>query len=131
MEALAEKADLHIVVPDLGSLEADLRTGLRDSFAMARFPEVTSLLRALMAEAQIDPAFAARFRAEFLHRRRRMLRVVFDRAAARGELPPGVAVDTLIDVVLGTLWYRVLAIPAPLDDALADELVSLIARPAG
>jgi hypothetical protein len=43
-------------------------------------------------------------------------------------VPPGVPVETPIDVVLGTLWYRVLAIPGPLDDTLADELVSLIAR---
>lgn len=128
MEALATKADMDIAIPDLGSLETELRTALREGFALARVPAVTELLRALMAEAQIDPAFADRFRAEFLHRRRRMLRVILGRAAERGELPPGVPVETLIDVVLGTLWYRVLAIPEPLDDTLADELVSLIAR---
>jgi hypothetical protein len=44
----------------------------------------------------------------------------------RGDLPAGVPVDTLLDVVLGTLWYRVMAVPAPLDDTLADELVALI-----
>jgi AcrR family transcriptional regulator len=131
MEALATKADLDIAVPDSGSLEADLRIALRGGFALARVPEVTELLRALMAEAQIDPAFAERFRAEFLHRRRRTLRVVLGRADDRGELPPGVPVETLIDVLLGTLWYRVLAIPGPLDDTLADELVTLIARPPG
>jgi AcrR family transcriptional regulator len=129
MDALATKADIDIEVPDLGSLEADLRTALRDGFALARVPEVTELLRALMAEAQVDPAFAERFRTAFLHRRRRMLRVILGRAAERGQLPPGVPVETLIDVVLGTLWYRVMAIPGPLDDTLADELVSLIAPP--
>jgi AcrR family transcriptional regulator len=129
MEALATKADMDIVVPDLGSLEAELRAALREGFALARVPAVTELLRALMAEAQIDPAFAERFRAGFLQRRRRMLRVILGRAAARGELPPGVPAETLVDVVLGTLWYRVLAIPGPLDDTLADELVSLVARP--
>jgi Tetracyclin repressor-like, C-terminal domain len=128
MEALATKADIEIVVPDLGRLEADLRAALRDGFALARVPAVTELMRVLMAQAQIDQAFAERFRAEFLHRRRRMLRVILERAAERGELPPGVPVETLIDVVLGTLWYRVLAIPGSLDDTLADELVSLIAR---
>jgi AcrR family transcriptional regulator len=129
MEALATKSDIDIEVPDLGGLEADLRAALQEGFALARVPAVTELLRVLMAEAQIDRAFAERFRAEFLHRRRRMLRVVLGRAAERGELPPGVPAETLIDVVLGTLWYRVLAIPGPLDDTLADELVRLIAHP--
>jgi AcrR family transcriptional regulator len=127
MDALAAKADLQVRVPEGDSLAADLRAALRGSFALARRPEVTDLLRALMAEAQIDPEFAARFRAQFLHRRRRALRVIFDRAAARGDLPPAVPVDTLLDVVLGTLWYRVMAVPAPLDDTLADELTALIA----
>jgi AcrR family transcriptional regulator len=126
MEALAAKADLQLQVANAGSLEADLRTALRASFALARKPEVTDLLRALMAEALIDPAFAERFLAQFLHRRRRALRVIFDRAVERGDLPPAVPVDTLLDVVLGTLWYRVMAVPAPLDDTLADELVALI-----
>lgn len=126
MDALAAKADLQLQVPDGGSLEADLRTALRASFALARKPEVADLLRALMAEALMDPAFAERFLARFLHRRRRALRVTFDRAAERGDLPRAVPVDTLLDLVLGTLWYRVMVVPAPLDDTLADELVALI-----
>jgi AcrR family transcriptional regulator len=127
MEALATKADLHIQIPDEGSFAADLRAVLRDSFQLARVPAVTQLLRALMAEAQADAAFAERFRDAFLRRRRRSLAVVLNRAAARGELPPGVPIDTISDVIFGTLWYRVMALPAPLDGTLADELVRLIA----
>ena len=79
-----------------------------------------------MAEAQLDPAFAERFRSDFLLRRRRALAVILDRAAARHELPEGVTVDTATDVVFGVLWYRLLAIPAPLDNTLVDELVDLL-----
>jgi len=62
-----------------------------------------------------------------LLRRRHALAVILDRAAARHELPDGVTVETATDVVFGVLWYRLLAIPAPLDDTLADELVHLLA----
>jgi AcrR family transcriptional regulator len=127
MEAMATKADLQIPLPDLGSLAADLGEMLRDSFRLARVPQVGDLLRVLMAEAQLDPAFAERFRSEYLRRRRQALGVILDRAAARHELPVGVSVETAIDVVFGVLWYRLLAIPAPLDDALVDELVHLLA----
>jgi AcrR family transcriptional regulator len=127
MEALAAKADLHIPLPDLGSLAADLREVLQTSFTLARVPQVGDLLRVLMAEAQLDPAFAQRFRSDFLLRRRHALAVILDRAAARHELPDGVTVETATDVVFGVLWYRLLAIPAPLDDTLADELVHLLA----
>lgn len=127
MEALAAEADDHVPIPDEGDFATDLRSVLRTSFALARVPLVTQLLRVLMAEAQVDPAFAERFRVEFLQRRRRALRVVLDRAETRGELPVGVGPETVADVVFGTLWYRILAVPAPLDDALADELVRLLA----
>jgi AcrR family transcriptional regulator len=126
MEALATKADLHIRIPDEGNLADDLRFVLRTSFAMARNSQLADLLRALMAEAQVDSDFRERFQAAFLQRRRQALQIVLHRGAERGELPAGVSVETLTDVVFGTLWYRVLAIPAPLDDQLADELVLLL-----
>lgn len=127
MEALATKADLHVLLPDTGNLAADLRAILQSSFALARVDQVSDLLRALMAEAQIDPDFAERFRDQFLQRRRNALAVILDRAMARGELPDGVSVQTATDVVFGVLWYRLLAIPAPLDDALTEQLVTLLA----
>jgi hypothetical protein len=80
-----------------------------------------------MARAQIDEAFGQRFREAFLLRRRDALGVILDRARARGELPAGVPAATLADVVFGVLWYRVLATREPLDDRLADELVTLLA----
>jgi AcrR family transcriptional regulator len=128
MDALADKADLLVPPIDEGSLAADLRIILRFSFALARIPQVSDLLRALMAEAQLDAGFAERFRARFLLRRRQALSVILERAAERGELPPGISVSTIIDVVFGTLWYRLLAVPAALDDTLTEELVTLLTR---
>src|SRR5262249_28476146 len=58
LDAMATKADLYVPIPDTGSYAADLRAFLHTSFALARqWPQVTDGLRALMAEAQIDPAF--------------------------------------------------------------------------
>ncbi|MEV8613614.1 TetR-like C-terminal domain-containing protein [Amycolatopsis sp. NPDC051373] len=89
---------------------------------------VADTLRALMAQAQVDPAFGDRFREDFLLRRREVLGRIVDRAAGRGELPAGVSRETLIDVVFGTLWYRLLATRTPVGPELADELVALVVR---
>ncbi|MGC5165885.1 TetR/AcrR family transcriptional regulator [Luteimicrobium sp. DT211] len=126
MEALVEKADLHIRVPDDGSLAADLRGFLEASVALGRASQVVAILRALMAESQLDEAFGRRFREVFIENRRAALRTVLDRAAARGELPAGVSVDTLLDVVFGVIWYRVLTDRALGADAVVGELVALI-----
>jgi AcrR family transcriptional regulator len=127
LEAGAAKADLHVPIPNKGSYRADLRAFLVASFVLGRQRQLTDVLRALMARAQIDEAFGQRFRAAFLQRRRDALAVILDRAQARGELPAGVSPGTLTDIVFGVLWYRMLATRQPLDDRLADELVAVLA----
>jgi len=126
MEALVEKADLHIPVPDDGSLRADLRAFLEASVALGRAPQVVAILRALMAEAQLDQGFGARFRDGFIENRRSALRTVLERAAERGELPRGVSVGTLLDVVFGVIWYRVLTGRALESESVLAELVELV-----
>ena len=127
LEAGAAKADLHVPIPDKGSYRADLRAFLVASFVLGRQRQLTDVLRALMARAQIDEAFGQRFRVAFLQRRRDALAVILDRAQARGELPAGVSPGTLTDIVFGVLWYRMLATRQPLDDRLADELAAVLA----
>jgi AcrR family transcriptional regulator len=126
MEALARKADVHIPLPDEGSWAADLRRMLDDSFALGQEPQVGELLRALMVEAQLDPAFGTRFRAEFLQRRRAALATLVERARLRGDLPGTLTAGFAADVVFGVLWYRLLAVPQPLDRRLTKRLVALL-----
>lgn len=126
LEALAVKADLHIPIPDEGAYAADLRAFLTATFALGRAGPVADVLRALMAEAQITPAFGDRFRAGFLARRRDALAVIVDRAAARGDLPAAARPSTVADIVFGVIWYRMLATRDPADEALIDELVAVL-----
>jgi AcrR family transcriptional regulator len=128
LDALATQADLHIPIPDEGSYAADLRSFLWSSFRLGRDPRILAVLRALMAQAQIDPDFGERFRASFLQRRRDALAVIVERARARGDLPPVPSPDFVADIVFGVIWYRVLARDEPLDDRLPDELTAVLAR---
>jgi AcrR family transcriptional regulator len=130
LEALASRADLDIPVTDQGSYAADLLAFLTASLRMGRDPRVTAILRALMAQAQIDPAFGARFQAAFLARRRAALTVLTDRARARGDLPAGTPPELVADVVFGVIWYRVLARDEPADPRLPARLAALLAGPA-
>ena len=123
----AAKADLNVPVTDHGSYRADLRAFLEASYQMAGHPGLSDLLRALMAEAQIDPAFGDRFRAAFLERRRDALAVIIDRARERGDLPDRPAAGIVADIVFGTIWYRTLATRQPLDADLVTDLVDLLA----
>ena len=129
LDALATKADLHIPIPDEGSYAADLQAFLLASFALGGQATLIGILRALMAEAQIDPEFWQRFRDGFLQRRRDALGVITGRAQARGDLPPGLSPGTVADIVFGVIWYRVLATRELPDSGLASELVTALAGP--
>jgi AcrR family transcriptional regulator len=126
LEALNAAAAMDIPVPDTGSLSGDLTAFLRSTFAAGSRRPYTHALTALMAAAQLDPAFGASFREDFIGARRTVLRTLLDRAVERGEWTPRVPLDTLVDVVFGVLWYRVLVGHAPLDDRLAAELAEIV-----
>ncbi|HEX5194028.1 MAG TPA: TetR/AcrR family transcriptional regulator [Solirubrobacteraceae bacterium] len=125
LEALAERGEETIAVPDLGSLEADLTAFLRATVASAT-PTTQRLLRSIASEAARDGDAATVVRERFVESRRRALRAVLARAAERGELD-GARIELLIDLVYGSLWYRVVFAVAPLDDAWADGIVRLLA----
>jgi AcrR family transcriptional regulator len=125
MEALLHKAEMHIPIPDTGSVDDDVRGFLAGSWRLARMPQVADLLRALAAEAQLDPAFASRFRDTFIAQRRAALSTILTRHPHARPVP-GIRVTTLVDVVFGVLWYRLLIMPAEFDDELIDELTNLI-----
>lgn len=129
LEALAVKADLHVSVVDRGSYRTELTEFLCGSFALLAFPGVTQALRSLMAEAQLDPDFAKRFREGFLERRRTALAEILDRAQARGDHPDRIPAETITDVMFGTIWYRILATDRPLGDTDVDALRNLLNPP--
>jgi AcrR family transcriptional regulator len=124
-DALATKADLHVPVSDQGSYRADLRAFLEASFRLAS-PVVVEVLRALMAQAQVDEGFGERFRQSFLQRRRDALGEIVQRARGRGDLPPGISAGTVAEIVFGVLWYRVLTTHEPPGESLAEELVTAL-----
>lgn len=126
LEAGATKADTHVPVTDHGSYRADLQAFLKASYQIASHPQMATLLRALMAEAQINPDFGERFRAAFLERRREAMMVITDRARQRGDLPDQPAPGTAADIVFGTIWYRVLATHQPLDSDLVADLIAIL-----
>jgi AcrR family transcriptional regulator len=130
LEALAVKADLYVTNADHGSYTDDVRAFLGDTFRLGRQQRVVDILRVLMAEAQINEEFGELFRSAFLQRRRDALQVVLDRARTRGDLPPRPAASTVLDIVFGTLWYRLLATRQPVGDDLVEDLTATLTQAA-
>jgi AcrR family transcriptional regulator len=129
LDGMLERAADLVPDPSTGTLAGDLREFLSATFRQRGVQR--EVLRALMAQAVLDPVFGAAFRERFILTRRAALRAVLDRGAARGELDPAVDPDLLVDVVFGVLWYRLLIGHAPLDGGEGEALASLVLRTAG
>ncbi|MGK5555746.1 TetR/AcrR family transcriptional regulator, partial [Actinomadura kijaniata] len=87
---------------------------------------VLDALTGLMAQALLDPGFAAAFRERFLSGRRAVLRGMPERASARGEIAADADPGLLVDVVYGVLWYRLMPDHAPLDEEAGRALAALV-----
>lgn len=135
LEALAFKADLRISTKDRGSLHEDLGVFLRGSAELLTQTGVVAALRALMAEAQNDPAFKHRFQDGFIQQRRRALRTLFLRASERGDAPPqldtGPGAELGADLVFGLIWYRILAGDPVITDRDIAALQQVLTTPSG
>ncbi len=126
LEALAERGEKAIAVPDTGTLAGDLHAFLQATVAMAD-DATLRVLRALAAEAARDERFRDLVRERFLVRRRAALAGVLQHAELRGQLDRGDR-EAIIDLVFGSLWYRVIFAVGEVDATWADEVIRLVAR---
>ena len=118
-----------LTLPDTGDLERDLTVFLRATFrTLSGSESLAPILRGLMAEAQLDPEFLARFRV-FIEARRALVRARLQ--SARELALDAASVDVAVDMIFGAMWYRMLLEHAPTDAATARRVAQLVAGMAG
>lgn len=81
------------------------------------------VFRTLAAEGQHDPRLAARLREEHLTHQRIRYRQPLDRALQRGDLPAETDLDTLVDRLVGPLYYRALVTGQEISEVFVARLV--------
>ena len=107
--------------PEAGSALESLRRQLDLQVAFFRSSR-GNLIRSLVAEAQSDPELAAAFRDRWLNPRREGVRKIMRAAAAEGSLRKGLDVEAAIDLLYGSLYYRLLLGSGPLDETFIDHV---------
>ena len=80
-----------------------------------------NLIRSLLAEAQSDQELAVAFRDRWLAPRREGVRNTMRQAMAEGSLRKDFDIDTAIDLLYGSLYYRLLLGSGPLDDKFIEN----------
>ncbi len=112
--------------PDTGSLRTDLLDAVRRVIHLLTSSPEGAVIPALAADLVDDPALAKQFREQILRPRRSVATDVVRRAVERGELPPDVDVELLLDVYAGAVFYRHVVSGEPVTDNLAEKLVGLL-----
>jgi AcrR family transcriptional regulator len=119
LEAMVERAQKEVTIPDTGALATDLEAFLADTFRAVE--QVAPLLRGLMAEALRDTVAAQGMR-EFITARRNELRGLLVRGLDRGELPAETDLELTMDQIYGLMWYRLLIARSPITGEVAIQL---------
>jgi AcrR family transcriptional regulator len=95
--------------PDLGDVRSDLVAGLREMIHLFNTTAAGRVLPGLVADLHDDPDLLTAFAQRYFLPRRRSARAALERGVARGELPPGVDLELAVDLLVGPVYYRLLA----------------------
>jgi AcrR family transcriptional regulator len=113
--------------PDSGSFLADLRIHIRALVASYSGP-AGKMLTELVAAFPTDPELANDFRDRVVTAFRQRNRIIFERAAKRGEIAAGTDTELAMDILYGAIWLRLLLGIGTLDDGFADALVTVVVK---
>jgi AcrR family transcriptional regulator len=126
VHAVAATLD-EIEIADLGSLAADMRSGIEEVARLLRDPSTGGAYAALLAESARDPeGVGQQVRLSLSTRLHALVATSVSRAIERGEIETDmVDIDLLADVVLGSVMHRSLATGVP-DEDFVDALIDLL-----
>lgn len=127
LDATLDASDRRVPPPDTGSLRGDLAAVLGPVVALHGDRDRGTALanRSMMAQAQLDEGFAARWATLHEHWRGPM-RAAVERGVVRGELDDSHDPGLVVDLLLGSMWYRLLLGHRPVDDQLVDGLLAVV-----
>ncbi|MEZ0093353.1 TetR/AcrR family transcriptional regulator [Streptacidiphilus sp. EB129] len=121
LEALGEVgAGLGLPEPT-GDPWADLRDFLDRSFALAAKPPVAGVLLGVTADSVAD-ADLDRTRRAYIATRRALLRTALERCGSDWV----VSLDTVVDMVYGAMWYRLMNEHGPVGPELTAEVLIVL-----
>ncbi|MDE1163782.1 MAG: TetR/AcrR family transcriptional regulator [Acidobacteriaceae bacterium] len=107
--------------PDTGNALERLRQQLDLQAAFFRSAR-GNLIRSLVAEAQSDPQLSIAFRERWLDPRREGVRNIMRAAVAEGSLRSDIDVDAAIDLLYGSLYYRLLLGSGTFEEPFLDNV---------
>jgi AcrR family transcriptional regulator len=112
LEAFVHVAETAFAVPDTGALRSDLVALMESLIALLRSPQG----QAMLALTRSSQNHVVGTRRAFWRRRFDLLKPMFDKAAARGELTPPIDAGIFLETLIAPLYLRALMTGEPIED---------------
>ena len=123
-DALLNYSEVHLPIPDTGSLRGDLAAFASELATYLTTPLGRALLYAMTTTGE-DPALSEA-RTAFWQTRYELASVMIERAVARGELPATVDSRLALEALIAPLNFRALVTDEPTDGDLPRRLADLV-----
>jgi AcrR family transcriptional regulator len=124
-ELMTEHAAAEVPVPDSGDLHSDLRALAHAVVDMLRDPPIRAAFGSMLAAGTLNPD-AREVLSGFLAGRIAMMTVIIDRAARRGEVPPGTDGAEVIRTMTVLIYGRLFILGEPASPSLADSVAAIV-----
>lgn len=115
-------------VADLGSGRQELLAWFDNLWSVWQRKTYGEAFRSIIAEIQSDRQALEFFSTNFLPHRRQLLLDILERAESRGELRPGLNLNTVVDYMWGHNWYHLLTRTTPKPEAF-EQLIDTVCLP--
>jgi AcrR family transcriptional regulator len=130
LEALLQRGEEMVPIPDTGSLRTDLLEYGKEIVANIRTPEAEAIVRAVAAIGDRDTTLAQASK-RFWSARLELAAEMVERAVARGEIPPPADPALVVEAMVAPIYFRLLMSGEELDGAFVERLAGLVAEGAG
>jgi AcrR family transcriptional regulator len=123
MEQPDRKAVTKVSDPPLKQLETQLKAVIK------QFSKSTGKQAAiLMASSHWESELSKAFRNQVILKSREEGRQILEAAIGEGQVKPDIPIDSVLDMIYGPIFYRLLAGHIPLDDGFENEIIETLSK---
>ncbi|MBB4917298.1 TetR/AcrR family transcriptional regulator [Streptosporangium saharense] len=126
-QRLEERLHRRLEATQTDDFEADLKLMVKDAW-IDTIGDTRGVLASIVAEAQHDPDLAAEFRKRLISPASALVAERIRRAQADGQVAADIDPYRAIELIYAQLYYRLLIVPGPHDEAYVNDVADLAMR---
>jgi AcrR family transcriptional regulator len=118
-----------LAVPDTGDLRSDLTTLAQRAAAQKGQPLDIQVMIGLVSALPRDPELREVFHERLVNPSLAIIKMIFERAVARGEIPPVQNLDTVVSILPALVFHRLIVTGTVPDEQFVVSIIDQVVLP--